>query len=97
MNVGVCKLTLRLPENQSLKGKRRVIKSLYARIRNKFNVAIAEVDDNDSWQIATLGITCVSNSNRHVEQALDSVISYIEESREDVEMIQCEVEAVSGF
>lgn len=97
MNVGVCKLTLRLPENQSLKGKRRVIKSLCARIRNKFNVAIAEVDDNDSWQIATLGITCVSNSNRHVEQSLDSVISYIEESREDVEMIQCEVEAMSGF
>ena len=97
MNVGVCKLTLRLPENQSLKGKRRVIKSLCARIRNKFNVAIAEVDDNDSWQIATLGITCVSNSNRHVERSLDSVISYIEESREDVEMIQCEVEAMSGF
>jgi len=97
MNVGVCKVTLRLPENQSLKGKRRVIKSLRARIRNKFNVAIAEVDDNDAWQIATLGITCVSNSNRHVEHALDQVISYIEESREDVEMVQCEVEAISGF
>ena len=97
MNVGVCKVTLRLPENQSLKGKRRVIKSLCARIRNKFNVAIAEVDDNDAWQIATLGITCVSNSNRHVEQALDHVISYIEESREDVEMVQCEVEVISGF
>ena len=97
MNVGVCKVTLRLPENQSLKGKRRVIKSLCARIRNKFNVAIAEVDDNDAWQSATLGITCVSNSNRHVEQALDHVISYIEESREDVEMVQCEVEVISGF
>ena len=97
MNVGVCKVTLRLPENQSLKGKRRVIKSLCARIRNKFNVAIAEVDDNDAWQIATLGITCVSNNNRHVEQALDHVISYIEESREDVEMVQCEVEVISGF
>lgn len=97
MNVGVCKLTLRLPENQSLKGKRRVIKSLCARIQNKFNVAIAEVEDNDSWQIATLGITCVSNSNRHVEQTIDQVIAYIEESREDIEMVQCEVEAISGF
>ena len=97
MNFGVCKVTLRLPENQSLKGKRRVIKSLCARIRNKFNVAIAEVDDNDAWQIATLGITCVSNNNRHVEQELDHVISYIEESREDVEMVQCEVEVISGF
>ena len=97
MNVGVCKLTLRLPENQDLKGKRRVVKSLCDRIRFKFNVTIAEVDNNDKWQVATLGITCVSNSNRQVEQALDQVISYIEESRVDVEMVECEFEALSGF
>ena len=97
MNVGVCKLTLRLPENQNLKGKRRVVKSLCDRIRFKFNVTIAEVDNNDKWQVATLGITCVSNSNRQVEQALDQVISYIEVSRVDVEMVECEVEAISGF
>ena len=97
MNVGVCKLTLRLPENQNLKGKRRVVKSLCDRIRFKFNVTIAEVDNNDKWQVATLGIACVSNSNRQVEQALDQVISYIEVSRVDVEMVECEVEAISGF
>ena len=97
MNVGVCKLTLRLPENQDLKGKRRVVKSLCDRIRFKFNVTIAEVDNNDKWQVATLGIACVSNSNRQVAQALDQVISYIEESRVDVEMVECEFEALSGF
>ena len=97
MNVGVCKLTLRLPENQDLKGKRRVVKSLCDRIRFKFNVTIAEVDDNDKWQVATLGIACVSNSNRQVAQALDQVIFYIEESRVDLEMVECEVEALSGF
>ena len=97
MNVGVCKLTLRLPENQNLKGKRRVVKSLCERIRFKFNVTIAEVDNNDKWEVATLGIACVSNSNRQVEQALDQVISYIEVSRVDVEMVECEVEALSGF
>ena len=53
--------------------------------------------NNDKWQVATLGITCVSNSNRQVEQALDQVISYIEVSRVDVEMVECEVEAISGF
>ena len=97
MNVGVCKLTLRLPENQDLKGKRRVVKSLCDRIRFKFNVTIAEVDNNDKWQVATLGIACVSNSNRQVAQVLDQVIFYIEESRVDVEMVECEVEALSGF
>lgn len=97
MNVGVCKVTLRLPDNQGLKGKRRVINSLCSKIRNRFNVAVAEVGENDSWQMASLGITCVSNSNRHVEQSLEKVVSYIEETRPDVEMVYCEVEAISGF
>ena len=97
MNVGVCKVTLRLPENQSLKGKRRVVSSLCSRIRNKFNVAVAEVDDIEAWQVATLGITCVSNSGRIAEQTLDRVVSYIESSREDIELLDSEVEAISGF
>ena len=74
MNVGVCKVTLRLPENHSLKGKRRVIVSLCSRIRNKFNVSVAEVGDNQAWQMATLGITSVSNSARHADEILDNVV-----------------------
>ena len=97
MNVGVCKVTLRLPENAGLKGKRKVIKSLCARIGNRFNVSIAEVGDNDAWQIATLGISCVSNKSRHVDEVLGSVVAFIEESRQDVELIECELETLSGF
>ena len=97
MIVGVCKITLRLPENQSLKGKRRIVSSLCSRIRNKFNVAVAEVNDNDAWQIATVGITCVSNSGQHAEQTLDAVVAYIESTRQDVELLESEVEAISGY
>ena len=97
MNVAVCKVTLRLPENQSLKGKRRVIGSLCSRIRNKFNVSIGEVDDNQAWQLATLGITCVSNNTHHAEEVLGNVVAYIEQSREDLEMVGCERETLSGF
>lgn len=97
MNVGVCKVRLRLPENQSLKGKRRVIKSLSQRIRNKFNVSVAEVDDNESWQIATLGITYAGNNARHVDEVINNVVSYIENSREDLEIIDTEQETISGF
>ena len=97
MNIGVCKITLRIPENQSLKGKRRVIGSLCSRIRNKFNVSIAEVGDNDVWQIATLGITCVSNNTRHVDEVISSVIAFIERSREEVELVGHERETLSGF
>lgn len=97
MHVGVCKVTLRLPENQSLKGKRRVISSLCARIRNKFDVAIAEVDDNEAWQTATLGITSVSNSARHADEVLSSVVAFIEGSRGDIELVAHEQETLSGF
>jgi uncharacterized protein YlxP (DUF503 family) len=97
MNVGASKITLRLPENHSLKGKRRVIKSLCSRIRGKFNVSIAEVGDNDSWQIATLGVACASNSSRHTDDVLSSVMDFIERSREDIEVVSHEQETVLGF
>jgi uncharacterized protein YlxP (DUF503 family) len=97
LNVGVCKVTLRLPENQSLKGKRRVINSLCSRIRNKFNVSIAEVDDNQMWQIATLGITCTSNNSRHADEIINHVLAYIENSREDLELVSCDQETIAGF
>ena len=97
MNVSVCKVTLRLPENQSLKGKRKVISSLRSRIRNKFNVSIAEVDSQDSWQTAVLGISHVSNSARLAEEVVNNVVAYIEDSRDDIEMIGCEQETITGF
>ncbi len=97
MNVGVCKLTLRLPENQSLKGKRRVVSSLCSRIRGKFNVSIAEVEDNESWQVATLGITCVSNSARHTDEVLSEVVAFISRSRDDIDIVAEERETISGF
>ncbi len=97
MNVGVCKVTLRLPENQSLKGKRRVINSLCSRIRNKFNVSVAEVAGNESWQTATLGITCASNESRHADEVIGHVVDFIETGREDVEVVEVERETLTGF
>ena len=97
MNVGVCKVTLRLPENQSLKGKRRVIRSLCSRVKAKFNVSIAEVDDNDLWQLATLGIVCTGNEAVHVTRVLDSVMEFIERSGEDFEIVGQEQETLPGF
>ena len=94
MNVGVCKVNLRLPENQSLKGKRRVLKSIVARVSNKFSVSIAEVDNEDAWQLATLGICCVSNSGRHANEVLSKVVSFIINSHFDVEILDYEIEIV---
>jgi len=97
MNVGVCRIKFRLPENLSLKGKRRVLKSITARVVNKFNVSIAEVDDNDLWQVATLGISCVSNDKRHANEVLSRVVGFITEGRFEVEILDYEIEILPVF
>jgi uncharacterized protein YlxP (DUF503 family) len=94
MNVGVCRIRFRLPENSSLKGKRRVVKSVIARVRNKFDVSVAEVGDQDLWQLATLGICCVSNDKRHTNEVLSKVVDFIINSRFEVEILDYEIEIV---
>ena len=95
MNVGVCKIRLRLPENLSLKGKRQVLKSIIARVDNKFNVSVAEVDDQDLWQVATLGICCVSNNKRYTNEVLSKVVNFIVNGRFEVEILDYEIEIIS--
>ncbi len=92
MNVGICRVSLRLPENSSLKGKRRVLKSITTRVRSKFNVSVAEVDDQNLWQLATLGICCVSNDKRHTNEVLSKVMDLIIGGRFEVEILDYEIE-----
>ena len=92
MNVGVATIRLRLPENSSLKGKRSVLKSVIVQVRNKFNVAAAEVEDQDAWQIATIGISCVSNDSQHTNEVLSKVVNFIGNGRFDLEMLDYEIE-----
>ena len=73
MRVGLLTLELHLPEATSLKSKRFVIKSLKDRIKNKFNVSIAEIDANDLWQRCVLGAACVANETKVINQTLDGV------------------------
>ena len=92
MNVGVCKVKLRLPGNHSLKGKRQVLRSITTRLRNSYNVSIAEVENQDKWQLMTLGIVCVSNSAQQVDRVLSTVVDFINQSRLDLEMLDYEIE-----
>ena len=78
MTVGTCRVELHIPSNTSLKGKRRVVKSIKDRVQGRFNVSIAEVDRLDDWQRATLGIACVSNNPRLVDEILSKVVNLIE-------------------
>lgn len=96
MNIGVCRIELRLPGNQSLKGKRRVIKSITTRLRNDYNVCVAEVDNQDSWQLATLGVASVSNHRGHAHEMVSSVVRFISQNYPDLELLSSEIEIFPG-
>ncbi len=95
MNVGICKIKLRLPDNLSLKGKRQVVKSVTARLKNKFNVSVAEVEDNDLWQLATLGICFVSNDQRFTNEVLSKAVEMVVNSQGDFEFLNYEIEILA--
>ena len=95
MNVGILCVRLRLPENGSLKGKRKIVKSISSRVGNKFNVSVAEVDDLDHWQAATLGFACVSNDGRHANEMLSKLMDYIEVIRGDAEVLSYEIDIIA--
>lgn len=89
------RLTLRLPESGSLKDKRQVVRSVAQRVRNKFQVSVAEVGDNDAWQIATIGVACVSNDARHCERMLGEIVAFVQASRLDAELLEVETDVIA--
>jgi uncharacterized protein YlxP (DUF503 family) len=95
MKIGVSQITLHLPGCHSLKDKRQVLQSIITRTRQKYEVAIAEVDEQDHWQIAKLGVSCVSNSSQHIDQILRSVQRFIEETRPDIIITDIDVEIMN--
>jgi uncharacterized protein YlxP (DUF503 family) len=97
MSIGILKVRLRLPENDSLKGKRRVLNSITTQVRNRFNVSIAEVEDQDLWQLATLGIVCLNTDRRHADQTLSKVAEFIGGIRGDAEILDYEVEFLNAL
>jgi uncharacterized protein YlxP (DUF503 family) len=84
-------ITLIIPENDSLKGKRRVIKSLIERVRHKFEAAVAEVGDNDLWQKARIGVALVGNDSHLLEARLQQIMKFME-NQHLAEIIDSQVE-----
>lgn len=78
MVIGVGYVTISIFESHSLKEKRRVVRSLIERVKSRYNVSIAEVDYQDTWQMAGIAITCVSTSGSHADQMLSETLGFIE-------------------
>ena len=78
MVVGTLKIEFLLTDNRSLKGKRKIVRSMIDKVRSRFNVSIAEVGSNDKWQKIELGVSAVANNRRHVDSSLNHILSYLE-------------------
>jgi uncharacterized protein YlxP (DUF503 family) len=92
MIIGVATVELSIPGNGSLKGKRSVVKSLLARLQREFKISAAEVDANDAWQRAVIGMACVSNSTHHAHSVLTNAIRAMERWRLDADVVDFEIE-----
>jgi len=68
-----------------------------SRLSNKFNISVAEIDDNDLWQVATLGISCVSNDKRHTNEVLSKAVNFISDPRFGVEVLDYHIEIMPFF
>jgi uncharacterized protein YlxP (DUF503 family) len=78
MVVGVLRLSVYIPENHSLKGKRGVLRKIKAQVSNHFNVSISECDDQDLWQKATFGVSQVGTEEGQVDGSLRAVVKFID-------------------
>jgi len=79
MLLGICTINLYFSNSQSLKDKRNIIKSVKSRIRNHFNVSVSEINNHDLWKNATLGIACIGNEKRYLNDVLNKVIKFIDQ------------------
>jgi uncharacterized protein YlxP (DUF503 family) len=94
MGLGVLTLQIEIPGCKSLKDKRSRLKPLLARLHREFNVSVAEIDHHDVWQSAVIACGLVSNSPKHTQRALQSVVEWVESYWPDVTVIDDRIEII---
>jgi uncharacterized protein YlxP (DUF503 family) len=94
MIIATCKITLQLDGVSSLKEKRRILKSVLSKLRQKFALSAAEVAYQDVWQTAQIGLALVGNDGRFLESVLAHAVQWLEEARPDVPISEIETELI---
>ena len=97
MQVGVCRIVLHLPENRSLKGKRSVLQSLLGRLRSRYSVSAAEIESNDAWQQAVLGISYVSNNSHQAREVLSQIVAFVESGEGEYQVQDVQIEVIPSL
>ncbi len=93
MLVGTLLVRVHIPSATSLKDKRQVVKGMIAKIQNRFNVSIAELDSEDLWQRATIGVAMIGDSREHIERQLQFVLNFMDaEPRWEVTQVHLDLD-----
>ncbi len=94
MVVGILRIEMYVHDNRSLKGKRKIVKSMVDKVKNKFNASIAEIGSNDKWQKIELGVSTIGNDRRHIDASLNNILAYVE-SLYLAEIVDSEIEILN--
>ena len=97
MFVAICRVEVSIPGAFSLKDKRQVLQSMVSRVRRQFPVAIAEIEDQELWNAAVLGLAVVSNNGGHAREVLEKSVRFLENSRLDAEIGSVEFDLMQAF
>ena len=93
MVIGLLTLELHFPGARSLKDKRQALRSLETKIKNRFNVSVAEVEHQDLWQRARLAVVSVNTDHTHLESTLGSVAGEAANAR-DILLVDSNLEVL---
>ena len=97
MVVGVARVVVHMPASQSLKDKRQVLKSAVAQVQQRFQLAVAEVERQDQWQVGVLGLACVSTSAAHADQIIARAVSFLEGRLADGHVLDYQTEILHAL
>ncbi len=97
MITAIARIELGLEGCRSLKDKRQIVRSIIERARVRFQVAIAEVDDQDLWQRATIGVACVSGNGAHAHEVMQKVVDFVTTANAEAEVLDSIIELVEPF
>ena len=99
MHLAVAHITLRVPESRSLKTRRQAARSIIQRVRSRFNVSVAQdaAADGNAWQSVTLAVSSVAAGADQARSMIEEVVDFVVETRPDLELIDYQIEVMSGF
>ncbi len=97
MVIGVARVVLHIPASQSLKDKRQVMKSLIAQVQRQFQLAVAEVEQHDQWQVGVLGVACVSTTAAHADEVIAKAVNFMNSGRVEAELLDFQTEVIHVF